>query len=371
VRKRVSVIFSGDSDHPQIARRAGSYTGAGYDGSFVGMDRFCTKEDFESANGLPCRYLIHGWGTGSSKVIVGLMLWSARLLWHLLRLQTDLIHVHELDSAFVVALVCRFRGIPFIYDVFDNYGLRHHWPTPVRQAIWLMDWFVLSRSSAVILPDENRITGPFARFEKKITVIYLCPPDLPGIERFRVRHKYLTVCAMGNLSETRGISLLLDAARQIGNVRIVVAGNPVQQSIKDKLLSTPGVEFCGQVSWEHSAELAAGCDLIFTFYDPDFECNVRAASQKWFESLMVGRPILCNREIVNAAWIEKFGIGFLSDYSVADLARTLEAIGKDREEAERRGLRGRSLFETTYSWALMEQRLLSVIGEVSGTRFDP
>jgi glycosyltransferase involved in cell wall biosynthesis len=170
---------------------------------------------------------------------------------------------------------------------------------------------------------------------------------------------------MGNLARTRGIELLLDASLRMEGLRIVMAGE-APQWVRDRIASVPNVEFSGHVSWEKSAELAAGADVIFTFFDPRLECNVRAASQKWFEALMVGRPILCNREIINASWIHENDIGFLSSYKVDDLVLTLRYMSDHRDEARSKGLRGRRLFEESYNWTTMEKRLVRVIRGVMG-----
>jgi glycosyltransferase involved in cell wall biosynthesis len=227
-----------------------------------------------------------------------------------------------------------------------------------------MEWFVLRSAAAVILPDSNRVVGPFMHFKEKVSIIHLCPPDLQSVNEYRRNHPTFTICAMGNLTRRRGIELLLEASRKLENVRIVMAGQFLDRGLKDAIESMPAVEFRGHVSWEESAHLAAGADAIFTFFDPRTEVNIRAASQKWYEALMVGRPILCNREIMNARWIQDNNIGFLSSYEIDDLIVTLRYMSEHRDEALSKGSHGRTLFEEGYNWAAMEKRLMCVAGRV-------
>ena len=364
-RPIVVMIWSTDEDQPQLLRRAKTYMQAGYQVRFVGWDRMCLKPKRRVIDGLTCEYIMRGWGFGNRRLLLGLPLWGLRLMLYVFFIRAKLIHVFDFECAFPVAISTFFRRIPFIYGVLDNYDLRHNWPRLIGATIRRLDALIISRAAGVIVPDENRIVGAFREFREKISIVYLCPPDLPKPDHLGYQEGKLTVLALGYLTKRRGIDLLLDAIRDLTNIQVIMAGNFVEPWLKAKALALPQVDFRGWVSWEEAIALGYQADVVFAFYDPAYEGNVRAAAQKWFDAMMTGTPILSNKEVINATWIEKEDIGYLCPYGdVQALAYTLHWILDHPEEASSKGQRGRMLFEQEYNWPMQEKKILNIVRSI-------
>ena len=339
-----------------------TYSDAGYNVRFVGMDRRRRRPRVHDINGFRCEYIMAGWGYANWRLLFGYPLWVLRLLRYILTTQTELVHAFELDSALPVAIASWCRRIPFIYDVQDNYDLRHSWPFPLKPMFRLLDRWVIGRSRGVIVPDENRIVGPFKRFRDKIAIIPNCPPDLSCPDSAPARDATFTVLAMGQLAQRRGIDLLLEAVRHLGHIRLLMAGRFVEPWLEAKALAMRQVEFRGWIPSETAIRLPYEADLVFAFYDPSYAVNILANAQKWFDAMMTGTPVLANREIANASWIEREGFGYVCRYGdVAELANLLKWIGENLPDAERKGRRARKLFEERYNWPLMEKKLLTMV----------
>src|SRR5437764_1487346 len=82
---------------------------------------------------------------------------------------------------------------------------------------------------------------------------------------------------------SRGIDLLLEAARELEGIKVVMAGKFIEPRLEEKAKSLPYVEFRGWLQWEDCTLLAHRVDAIYAFYDPSLKSNVHAAAQKWFE----------------------------------------------------------------------------------------
>src|SRR5262249_44946134 len=288
--------------YPQPQRRSTMYVRRGYEAVFVGWDRESRFRNTESIDGVECHYLMRGGGYHSLRAAAGLLRWMNRLFWLALRADVDAIHAFDLATALPVALACRLRRLPLIYDVFDNYELRYRWPEPVRQCIAWIDGWVVRGSAAVIVQDENRIVGGIAAAPEKVTPIYPCPPDY-GRPRYTDGREPFSVYAMGFLGTRRGLGLLLESAKALPPVRFLLAGNIHEPGLKSLGTSLPNVRYSGYLSWEAATELAWESDLVFAFFDPSYEINRRAAPQKLYETMMVGRPVLINSETMRAAWV--------------------------------------------------------------------
>jgi glycosyltransferase involved in cell wall biosynthesis len=88
---------------------------------------------------------------------------------------------------------------------------------------------------------------------------------------------------------------------------------------------------------------------------------VNASPNKIYDAMAVGRPVLINREVRLAEWVEAAGVGFACDYQDIDGLRAIVS----RLETERGALmafaaRARRLFVDRYQWAQMESRLAAL-----------
>jgi len=356
----VLVTWSSDFSYPQPQRRCNMYARRGYRTLFVGWDRDDQAGDAKTIDGVECHFLMRGFGYHSMRAATGLLLWMGRLFWLALRADVDAIHVFDFDSAVPVGLACRLRRLPFIYDVFDNYELRYHWPRLVRKCIAWMDRRLIHWAAAVIVPDENRIAGAVAAERAKVKVVYPCPPD-SGLLRHPDESAPFTVHAGGFLGLCRGLGLLLDAAEALPDLRFILNGNIREQVINDRVLRLPNVRYEGYLRWDKAVQLASECDIEFAFFDPAYEINICAAPQKLYEGMMAGRPVLMNSELMKAPWVEREKIGFTCPYDSKALEACLRHLAAQRGECRARGERGRHLFEAEYNWQEMEKRLYAAV----------
>jgi len=361
--RRVRIVIAGSIDdaHNRLLKITTAYKSAGYEVHFVGVDRLARRPRRCQVEGLTCEYLTAGWGYSNWRLLLGYPIWMFRLLFYCLRVRADLMHALELDAGLPVAMATLFRRIPFLYDVQDNYDLRHPWPFPLKSIIRRLDAWVLSHADSVIVPDANRIVGPFAKYREKITVLPNCPPDVPSPAALPPRKGKLTVLALGHFSAWRGIDLLLEALAELPEVHLIMAGRFLDPALERTALSMPQVEYRGWVDWKDAIALGYEADVVFAFYNPAREINALASAQKWFDAMMTGTPVLTNREVANAGWIEEQNFGYLCPYgSKAELVRTLRHILENPEEAREKGRRARLLFEREYNWPLMEKKLLQL-----------
>ena len=167
-----------------------------------------------------------------------------------------------------MAIACRLRNIPLIYDILDNYELRYRWPRPIYALIQGADRMIARWAKVIIVPDENRIIGGIANERDKITVVYICAPDY-GTPRYPDFAQPFVVYAMGFLGKRRGIGLLLEAARALPDIQFILAGNFLEHDIKETALGIRNVRYAGYVPWEAATELAWQSDVVFAVFRSD------------------------------------------------------------------------------------------------------
>ena len=362
-RGRVVFGWAAEGGSPLIHRRLSAYTRLGYSVTYAGCDRLRNSKD-RTEGGVEYRYITRGFGYANWKLIIGIPWWILKLFLFGLRARADVFHAFDLDSGFPLAAAACLRKIPLIYDVLDNFDLRHHWPWPLMTLIRAAERFTCRTAGVIAVTDQNRVLGTLAGFADKVVVINGCPPDRrvpPGVAEAGIQQG-LTVALVGFLAYQRGLGLLLEAARALPQVRFVLIGRLAEAAAAPVMAALPNVTHLGALDWEQCIVELSRTDIVCAFYNPAIPINRLAASQKWYDAMMLGIPILSNREIVNAAWIEREDIGYTAPYDAAAVTALIEQISRDPVGRRRKGANGRRLYETELNWNAMEDRLCSRIG---------
>ena len=361
------MIYADAKPVVRVGKIAKTLTHMGYQINFWGWDRHRRYPDRFVQDGMDHRMILHGGGESNKSLAFMYPLWALKVFLHLLRKRPSLVYAANLDTAFPCALASFLYPLKFIYDNHDTYYMRYLVPSPIIWILKMVERFTLRRSNWVFLPDENRMTRIERPYAPKTTVIYNCPEDVPPTATGTDQRPF-TVFLSGYLREDRGTRLLLQAARQMGELRILAAGNIPDPNLEQEIRAHRQVDFRGYLPLWEALALCHQVDLIFTFYDPKRELNRYAASNKWYDAMMAGKPILVNSEVLNAQWIAQEDIGYLCPYGdVQALINCLRHISQHKEEALRKGQKGRRLFETKYDWPNMEKRLRNVFSAVFGT----
>jgi hypothetical protein len=192
------------------------------------------------------------------------------------------------------------RKIPFLYDIQDNFELRHRFPALVSWAIRKTDNWIISQSASTIVVGEERIVGDMAQSRDKIAVIPNCPPDVPPPEEIVKDKAHLTLAFVGRIAESRGVRLLLEACRRLPWLRVLMAGEVEGKELGQALSDCSQIELHGYMPQEKALELVHRSDASFAFYDPSTEICRRANGAKWYDAMMAGKCLLVNSEVMNA-----------------------------------------------------------------------
>lgn len=360
----VTIAATYDGDYFLPLRLMEAYQSFGYGVAFVGWDRLRRMPRHRIVNGVPYECIMRGWGYANWKLAVALPLWTLTLASHMARIQTDLVHALDFDAALGVALGLRLRSVPFLYDIQDNFELRHPFLPPVRRTIQALDQWIIKCSSRTIVVSEERIVGGMTRYRQKIATIPNCPPEVPPPAGLVKNEENLTLASVGRIAGSRGIGLLLEACRRLPWLRVIMAGHIEDEELGQALRACPQIELHGYMAQEKALELVYRSDASFAFYDPSTEICRRANGAKWYDAMMAGRPVLTNSEVMSAEWIEREGIGYTSPYADTDsFVRMLTYLCEHRQGLAEKGSCARRLYETQFNRKAMNRRLLGVVQE--------
>jgi glycosyltransferase involved in cell wall biosynthesis len=361
-KRLVTIVATYDGDYFVPRRLIDAYHSFGYEVRFVGWDRARRVPPHRVFDGVPYRCIMRGWGYANRKLLIALPLWTIRVAAHMTTLHTDLVHALDFDAALGVAIGLRARRVPFLYDIQDNFELRHPFPAPVRWAIRKADNWIIRRSASTIVVGEERIVGDMDQYRSKIAVIANCPPDIPPPARIARDKTHLTLAFVGRIAECRGVRLLLEACRRLPWLRVLMAGHIEGDDLGSTLSACAQINLHGYMPQQKALELVHQSDVSFAFYDPSTEICRRANGAKWYDAMMAGKCLLVNSEVMNAEWILREDIGYTTPYGdIEAFVRTLNYLHDHRQEGEEKGASGRVLYERHFNRAAMEQRLYEVV----------
>lgn len=100
--------------------------------------------------------------------------------------------------------------------------------------------------------------------------------------------------------------------------------------------------------------------FLLAIYDPSIDNHFYAAPNKFYESLMLGKPVMMVKNTGMSTVVKDENIGVLIDYSKEGFIRGAEELVAKKDEWISMSQRMKKLYKEQYSWAEMERRLVEL-----------
>jgi len=248
---------------------------------------------------------------GSRTLVINYIIWMVILFKHyLLSPKSTLYIVSRFDAAFPLYLLKSIFPIRYIYLDRDALFMSHRWGKLTQNIIRRIEKRIAIAALYHVVPGQSR---NFTK-SKNVRVVENSPHTkfMSAASRSRYfslcKPSDLTVYVNGWLVETRGLSMILEAAQCLNTtkqpVNFIVAGN-IACDAAAKLINLPNVEYFGVLDNVDALALYSRCHLALCFYDPGIEINRNAEPNKWFDCAAWSIPFVTNRGIATAQrWVD-------------------------------------------------------------------
>jgi len=366
-RMKVILVRSRAID-PSIQKYAESLAHAGFDVTLLLWDR---KNQIPSGNSK--NYAIHCFKLDapydSLSVILYHPLWMMYEFIFLIKNSADVIHACDLDTLYPAILAKFIKKSYLCYTIFDFYSenLPSIVPDLLKKIIAYLEKAGIQFTDVLFLVDEARIPQIKGAKIKKIEYIYNTPQEKVNsgkIPELNKKNDEVIIFYAGSLDSerVRSIKMIIEAVRDIKDIKLIVAGTGQDQNIIEKIAANPGnnIEYLGWISYEEVISFTYKSDILFAFYDPSLPNNRLASPNKLFEAMMCSKPIIVNNCTSMADIVSDEKNGFVVPYG--DIAQIKEAIINlinDPSLREKLGENGRKAYVQKYSWKIMEKRLVT------------
>ena len=262
------------------------------------------------------------------------------------------------ESALPVYWASKIKGFSYIYEIYDEFSKSYNFPCWIKTRLRNKDIRIINKADYVIHVDANRLIGP----EKdKAIVIENTPNDhWNGAKRDyeQLEHRFAII---GFFSDARGMEQIYKFARENTSISFLLAGRFTNSSMKVLFEGLENVECHDFMPQEQLFSMMESCCGIFSLYNPNLEINRYAASNKVYDAMMMGIPVITNKEVLNSAYIESVGCGLVVEYEYGESWKPLSE-SSFVELAKQFGSKGRALYLNEFRFdSLVSKRLLPIL----------
>ncbi len=356
------------SPDSRVEKEINSLLKVGYDVSVFAWDRDSnykirkeTLLTFSNTTDIFRVGILSSYGAGFKKNIIPLIRFQMILFFWLIknRNKYDVIHACDFDTAFIAKLVSKMLSKKLVYDIFDFYIDAYHVPNKIKKYIKKLDYSIIKSADATIICTEKRKQQISGSSSKKLVVIHNTPPKINfSNDTPRITNNKIKVVYVGVLGEGRLIMELIEVMSNFDDFELHIAGfGKLENEIKKISEKFDNLYFYGKISYKQALELENESDIMLAIYDPEIANHFYAAPNKFYEALMLGKPLIMVNNTGMDEIIYQNNLGEIIDFNIESLEKGLLSLKNRSSEWESIKLKMQKIYEKDYSWNIMEKRL--------------
>lgn len=355
---------------PRVLKETSSLTRAGYAVTVFGWDRSGLQPREETIGGTRFRRSRIPAPYGSKLLIFILPFYWIHAVSVIRSCRPAVVHACDFD-ALVPALIGKLLfGHAVVYDIFDHFADKLSGvPRFVRTVIRSFDARLMRRADLILVTDDHRRNHIGKPGGVPVGVIMNVPPLHEASDERPARTGTVRICYAGVIHEHRGLRLIASAIDGLEGIETIFAGWIPRKIDEDFLQRQAKISYIGKLAYADALKFVGECDIVLALYDPSVPINRMASSNKVFEAMSVGIPVISNRETTMAEIIETVSCGIAVPYG--DQPALSAAIAHLRDHPDLRhsmGANGRRSHRERFNWAIMEKRLLDLYAALPSTR---
>ncbi|ARP96984.1 glycosyltransferase [Bordetella genomosp. 13] len=289
---------------------------------------------------------------GGWKNLTALLGWNLYLLWQLVRLrsQVRVVHAVDLDTALAAWLFCAVFRRSFVFDLYDKYTAVRGIGGPIGRAVDALERWLARRASLTLIASEERLVQHGLRPDLcNVLVLENVPQGQASQRRPPAATPPWRIGYFGVLEpQHRGLEHLLDVCRRRSDVQVHIAGyGGLADFISAEAARSVNVTFHGPMPSASGLALMADMDVLVGFYYRSVPNHAFASPNKYYEHLMLGRPLITTLGTPPGERVSIEGTGWALPEGEAAIAAWLDAL--KAEDIRERGARARALWDEKYA----------------------
>ncbi|MBD7938625.1 glycosyltransferase family 4 protein [Cytobacillus sp. Sa5YUA1] len=281
------------------------------------------------------------------------------------------IHAYDFDTGYVALKSARLFNKKLVYDIPDYYVDSHGIKgSIIGRYVQKAENNIINRADAVIICTEKRKQQIIGTKPNKLTIIHNSPVNLvakstDNLQLFDNNSTKLKIVYVGILAGDRFIKEIADLVINRGDCEFHIGGYGNLEDYFIKLSNLhENIYFYGKLPYNDTLNLEKHCDVITAIYDPKIPNNYFAAPNKFYESLMLGKPLIMVNNTGMDDILASNEIGEVIEYSVESLNGAINRLMEKRDKWVEMSKRSKKLYDEKYSWEIMEKRLIDLYAQL-------
>jgi len=366
--KRVCIIRSNPvRPDSRVEKEAWSLKEAGYDVHILAWDRdtdvYETNEYINIANvSIPITRLGHKATFGEGlKNLKSCLAFQFHVRKWLKKHDFNIVHACDFDTAFFSQSIVHRKKEKFIFDIFDFlYGEPHNF---MQKCVKKAQINIINRANATIICTEERKKQIFGSNPKELAVVHNTPAAVQVSDtdfKIDVTDK-VKIAYVGILQDYRLLKEVAEVITKSKNLELHIGGFGKYESYFFQLSEKfDNIKFYGRLNYDQTLALEKACDVMLAIYDPSIENHRFAAPNKFYESLMLGKPVVMVKGTGMSQVVEENNIGVLIEYSEIGFLEGINKLINEKHLWPTMEQKMKKLYNENYSWEEMRKRLLGL-----------
>ncbi len=365
---------------PPVEKMASALLKDGYHVTIIGWDRetdYDLRTDSLNISDHSVKVIRFGikaqFGGGIKKNLFPLLVFQKRLRHWLSnnKSEYDIIHAFDFDTGLVASKCAKKYNKNLVYHILDYYADSHRLRgTVFENTILKLENSIIDFADATVICTEKRKEQIAGSHPNNLVVIHNTPQKIPFNQDFNLqmcdgKNNRKKIAYVGILDEGRFINELIEFVKNEERLELHIGGfGPHSSEIEQIAKTNSNIFYYGRLPYPSTLALEQQCDLMVAIYDPSIPNHQYAAPNKFYESIMLGKPIIMAKNTGFDDIIMQNEIGCCIEYTAKGLADGIVFLLDNIEKWESMGNRGKKLYSDLYSWEVMEKRIKDMYGNI-------
>lgn len=279
----------------------------------------------------------------------------------------DAIHSVNFDTARPSFQAAKKFGKKIVYDIFDYYSDSYNAPGVVKSTIRKMENDYIDEADMTIICSEERTAQIEGSSPGKLIIVENSPEDIEVNDDFALDSRSdpdrPKVVYAGMLVFDRFLRQTAEVMMNRTDIEWHVAGYGVLRSYIEECAASHGnIFYYGPLPYDDILALEKRCDIMTALQDPSVPNNRYSAPNKFYEALMLGKPLIMVKNGSLYKEIENGGFGEVIDVSSGSIEESIssaiDSIISRRNDWDEMGRSARNLYDAKYPWSRSARALL-------------
>lgn len=282
----------------------------------------------------------------------------------------DIIHAFDFDTGFVAEYFAKRNGKKFVYHMLDYYIDSHNLGNGIlRDIVRKAENKVIEGANATIICTEKRKEQIAGSKPKQLYVIHNTPDTQcidPNTTVIKSQdNNKMKIVYVGILANSRMLKEIAEIVAHDTRYEFHIGGFGKLGRVFDEYEKKyNNIYYYGKLPYSKTLALEKECDVMVAIYDPSVRNNQFSAPNKFYESLMIGKPLIMAKGTGFDDIIERHGIGTCVAFSKAGIEQGLQEVFRKKccwKQIEEKAI---YLYKREYSWAMMEERIKEIYSKM-------